>query len=403
MSKSLSIVGSLIACLLLLAPAARAMAVGDGIKQGPTLIFPSLTVTETYDDNIGLVSGNEQSDWVTSVAPAVRLVLPVQRFFLEAEGGLDFRRYIDNDDENSTNWFVGAAAGADFPGGLSFKISDRHTARYLVGSQEYGAGEDSTQNALRGVVAYTVRDALRLELTGLRTAYTYDRSLVRERVESSIQAGLSWKFQPTLSAVFEAAYAGFAYDSNTAQDGSALQFALGMTWDMTAKSTGFAKAGYQLKQYDDENAALGTEDASYFTVSAGLRHFFTGRTLVQIDLSRASHESDFPENPYFLRTALDASFSQRFTAKLYGRAGLRYAGDEYPNETVYANSFDATGGGLQSGKRSESTLTGNLAVGFDMTKWLALELAYGYEQRSSNFDTFDYAATRVSLSAKAAF
>lgn len=403
MFKAGRIVISLAACLLLFAPAARALAVGDGIRQGPTLIFPTLSVTETYDDNIGLSSGNTQSDWVTSVAPTVRLVLPVQRFFLEGEGGLDFRRYIDNDDENSTNWFLGAAVGADFPGGLSFKIGDRQTARYLIGSQEYGPGEDSSLNSLRAMAAYSIRDVLRLEFTGLRTAYTYDRSLERERVESSLQAGVSWKFQPSLSAVFEAAYNGYAYDSNTAQDGSAVQLALGLTWNITAKSTGFAKAGFQMKQYADENAAAGIEGANYLTVSAGLRHFFTSRTLVQIDLSRASQESDFPENPYYLRTAVGASFSQRFTAKVYGRAGLRYSGDSYPNETTYANPYDATGTGLTVGKRSDGTLAGSLAVGFDVTRWLALEMEYGYDQRSSNFDTFDYNATRVSLSAKAAF
>lgn len=403
MLKTGRIAGFVAATLLLSAPAAWAVAVGGGIQQGPTLIFPTLSVTETYDDNIGLASDNTQSDWVTSVAPAVRLVLPVRRFFLEAEGGLDFRRYLDSDAENSTNWFVGAAAGAEFPGGLSFKIGDRQTARYLIGSQEYGPGEDSSQNALRATAAYAVRDVLRLELTGLRLAYAYDRSLGRERVESSLQAGVSWKFQPSLSAVFETAYTGYAYDSNTAQDGNALQFALGLTWSITAKSTGFAKAGYQMKQYDVENAARGTEDAGYLTVSAGLRHFFTSRTLVQIDLSRASQESDFPENPYFLRTAAGASFSQRFTAKIFGRAGLSYAGDEYPNETVYDNPHDTTGTGPQAGKRSDGTLSGSLAVGFDATPWLTLELAYGYDQRSSNFDTFDYNATRVSLSAKAAF
>lgn len=403
MLKALRIVGSLVACLSLFAPAARAMAVGDGIQQGPSLIFPALIITETYDDNIGLASGNTQSDWVTSVAPAVRLVLPVQRFFLEAEGGLDFRRYIDNDAENSTNWFIGAAAGADFPGGLSFKIGDRQTTRRLVGSQEYGPGEDHSLNTLRATASYTVRDALRLELTGLRMAYTYDRSLRRERVENSLQTGVSWKFRPSLSAVVEAAYTGYAYDSNTAQDGDAIQFVLGLTWDITAKSTGFAKAGYQIKQYDDESAARGTEDANYLTVSAGLRHFFTSRTLVQVDLTRASQESDFPANPYYLRTAAGASFSQRFTAKVYGRAGLRYASDEYPNQSTYVNPYDKTGTGPHTGERSDGTLTGSLAVGFDVTRWLTLELAYGYDQRSSNFDTFDYNTTQVSLSAKAAF
>jgi hypothetical protein len=44
-----------------------------------------------------------------------------------------------------------------------------------------------------------------------------------------------------------------------------------------------------------------------------------------------------------------------------------------------------------------------VTVGFDATRWLALELGFDALKRSSNFDTFDYDATRWSLSAKAAF
>ena len=45
----------------------------------------------------------------------------------------------------------------------------------------------------------------------------------------------------------------------------------------------------------------------------------------------------------------------------------------------------------------------DVALGFDMTRWLAIELAYAGEWRDSTFATFDYDDNRVSLSAKAAF
>lgn len=388
--------------LLLLALADRAAAAGGGIQLGPALLFPSLDLTATYDSNIGLTSDNTESDWLTTISPTLRLVLPVRRFFVSVEGGLEFRSYSDNDGENSTNWSAGAAAGAQFPGGLSFKIADTHAQRYLVGSQEYGPGEDSSLNTLQATVAYAIRDALRLELSGLRNVYAYDSSAERERAESTLQADLYWKFRPGISALVEASVADYAYDSNRAQDGGATQVALGLTWDVTAKSTGFAKAGYQWKGYDEENLPLGIENASYFTLAAGVRHFFTRRTLAQLELARGSHESDFPENPYYLRTSLGASISQRFTPKLYGRANLRYARDEYPAETTYENPFDPAVG-AQTGERADSVLTDGVAVGFDVTRWLALELAYAGERRTSNFDTFEYNDTRVSLSAKAAF
>lgn len=406
-------IGCLAACSLLLAPVvARAVAVdtpvvtrataGEGIQLGPTLFYPALSVTGTYDDNISMVSSNPDGGWVTSIAPSLRMVLPVRRFYLGVEGGLDFLNYHGVDQDDSTDWFVGAAVGADFPGGLSFKVADRHAQRHLVASQEYGAGEDSAVNTLTAMVAYAIRSAVKLELSGTRTVPTFELSTRRERVETTVQADLYWKFRPSLSGLVEGSYAAYAYDSNTAQDNSAVQAALGLTWDVTARSTGFAKAGYQWKRYDDQSPALGTENGSYYTVSAGLKHSFTPRTVLGFNLSRASQESDFPENPYYLRSTVDASLSQRLTPKLYGRLNARYGRDEYPNATSYDNPYD-TVVGLESGKRTDTSFGGTVSLGFDVTRWLVLELAYGGETRNSTYDTFDFDETRVSMSAKAAF
>ena len=49
-----------------------------------------LSVTGTYDDNFYLTSDNPESGWETTISPSLRLMLPVQRFYLNAEGGLDY-------------------------------------------------------------------------------------------------------------------------------------------------------------------------------------------------------------------------------------------------------------------------------------------------------------------------
>lgn len=395
-------IAGFLAGLALLAAAAGSASAAEGMQLGPTLFFPAVTVTETHNDNIALTSSGQRSDWVTTVAPSLRLAVPVRRFFLEVEGGLEFVSYQDHDDENSTNWFAGGAVGGDFPGGLNFKVSDRHAQRYLVSSQEYGPGEDSSLNTLTASVGYKIREVLRLELTGTRSAYAYDDSTDRERVENAAAADLYWKFLPHTSALVEVGYHDYAYDSNEAQDNTAASVAAGLSWDVTARSTGFAKAGYEWKSYAEEDAARGTEDGQYFTLSAGVRHQFTRRTAAELEVSRGSKESDFPENPYFLRTAFSAGLSQRFTAKLYGRIAARWSRDEYPNETSYRNPFDPEAG-PQSGERDDKALGGSLTLGFDVTRWLALEAGVAAEQRTSNFETFEYDATRFTVSAKAAF
>jgi len=393
-------IGILAGCVLLLAPASRAAA-AEGIQTGPVLLYPAVSVTATYDDNVYLESDNPESGWETSVAPSLRVVLPIRRFYLNAEGGLDFLNY-DVESVTTTDWFAGAAVGADFPGGLSFKIADRHEVAYQTRTQEFGEGEDLVENNLTAAVSYAIR-TLRIEVSGLRQALDYDISADRDRVESSGSATLYWKFRPELSALLEGSYGVAAYDNATEQDNSETAIALGLTWDVTAKSTGFIKGGYEMKRYDTEDITLGIEDGDYFTLSGGLRHSFTPRTVLAVDLSHGSEESDFPGNPYYLETAVGASLSQRLTPKLYGRAGVGYTSDAYPNATSYVNPYDESGRGVESGERTDNTIDASVALGFEMNRWLSFEVAYAGEWRASNFDTFDYGQNRVSLSAKAAF
>jgi hypothetical protein len=297
---------------------------------------------------------------------------------------------------------VGGAFGADFPGGLDFKVAEKYRHQYLPGSQEYGPGEDHDRGTTSLEIGYSIRDVLRVELAWFLNLYRFEDSADRERTENTVQADLYWRFRPRLSALVEAAWAGYAYDSNTVQDSTATQVALGLTWNVTAKSAGLFKAGYQWKKFDKEDAALGAEDGSYYTVSGGLRHFFTRRTTAEIEVARNSQESDFNQNPYYLRTRFRAGLAQRFTTKLYGRAALRFDRDEYPTATSYQNPFDPAGV-WESGERTDDTISGSLTAGFEVLRWFSLELTYSRDQRTSSFDTFEYTAGQVSLSAKAAF
>jgi hypothetical protein len=392
----------LAAVLLTVGAGAPALAQEGGLPLGPALVFPRLAVTVTHDDNIYLTSDNATSDWITTVAPALRLTLPVRRFLLEAEGGVESVTYADHGGEDATNWFVGGALGAVFPGGLDFKVSGRYAEEYLSTSQEFGPGEDSKRSTLAATAGYRVRDALRFELGARSEAYGYDRSHDLERTERTLQADCFWRLRPRTSAFVEGAVTDFDYDGNSAQDGSAVMAALGVTWEATSRSAASAKVGYEWKRYDDEDPALGTEDGDYAVVSVGARHDFTRRTAVELGLARGSHESDFADNPYYLRTALSAGLTQRFTAKIYGRAALNYDLDDYPNDVTYRNPYDP-GHGPESGERSDRTFGASVALGYEATRWLTLEAGWRGERRDSNFDTFEYEDNQLWLRGRAAF
>lgn len=379
------------ALLLSTSPVAAAT---DGVKLGPVQAFPALTITETYEDNIFLASDDSATDWITTVRPSLRLALPLQRFLLQAQGEVGAVLFADHDDENATNWGAGGTFGAEFPGGLSFEVGDAFRRQYLTATQEFGEGEESSHNVARAKVGFAIRNAFRLEVAFFNNIFRYDRSKDRERDENDLQVDFFWRFLPKTSALVELAYDDYAYKSNTAQDNTALKTALGLTWDITSRSIGIVKAGYEWKSFQDENDALGYENGGYYVLTANMRHFFDKRTTGELEIGRASRESDFSDNPYYLRTSVGANVGRRFTHKLYGRLGLRLHRDAYPHETAYLS---------ETGDRTDNVVHGDAALGFDILRWLNLELSYAGERRSSTFDVFEYTDNKASLAVKATF
>jgi hypothetical protein len=366
-------------------------AAANYLKAGALRLYPAVTVVETYDNNLFLNSEDEESDWITRVRPELRLSLPMQDFLFQLRGWVEAIRYLENDDQDSTDTEISGSLEANFPGGLGFKVEDVYTMGWLVASQEFGEGEDYDLNEFNARISYDIRDAFRVALRWYNFQFDYDISNDRDRAENIVGASLFYRFLPKTSALVEADYADFSYDTNESLDNTALQFAAGLTWRLTGKSTGEIKAGFQWKDYQDS----AEEDGEFGVVSAKLRHFFSGRTSAVLEARRASIETSYLDNPYFVRTGVRGSVDHRFTSKIYGQGFLEYDLDAYPNETP------KLAGGV--GERDDNTISTGASVGFDILKWLNLELRVAHEKRTSSFDEFEYSVQQVAFLARVGY
>lgn len=71
-----------------------------GLRAGAFMLFPELSVTEIYDDNVYLDSRGEEADFITVLRPNLRLISNWNRHALEAElgGALGFYARISDED-----------------------------------------------------------------------------------------------------------------------------------------------------------------------------------------------------------------------------------------------------------------------------------------------------------------
>lgn len=387
---SVSLLAGLLATALTTLPASAA---GE-IRLGGLHVLPVITLTAGHDSNIYLEPVNEIDDNIFSAKGALDLVLPMEDFFLKAGGWYDAIRYADNDIQDREDWNVHASFGAEFPGGLDFKIGDRYSMLWLSPSDQFGRGEQYTLNEFFADAGFSIQDRARFVADFFNNLYEYDDSTDRDRQENIIAGTFYWRFQPKTSALFELSYGDFAYDTNVVQDNTAVQAQLGLAWNVTGKSTGEFKFGYEWKDYEDESQ----DDGDFFVFTLGLAHSFSRATSTHVSASRSSVETDFVDNPYYISSIFKADLKQQFSGKTYGKALLSYRSDDYP--TTVAITVDEV---ALSDDRQDDTLGFGLALGWDATRWLNIEAAYTYEDRDSTLDLFDYNDIIYSLALKGEF
>ena len=65
------------------------------------------------------------------------------------------------------------------------------------------------------------------------------------------------------------------------------------------------------------------------------------------------------------------------------------AGFQFENLDYQRSAVDTPGGGVVR-VRQDNTITGSIALIYDIQRWLKAEAEYKYEQNFSNFDDRDY-------------
>ena len=77
-----------------------------GIRAGSFLIYPSLGVSEVYDDNVFAVKNNKDDDLITVVEPGIRAESNFSRHSLGLTAGSEVAFHVNEEDEDYQDFFV---------------------------------------------------------------------------------------------------------------------------------------------------------------------------------------------------------------------------------------------------------------------------------------------------------
>jgi hypothetical protein len=332
---------------------------------------PFVSVKETYNDNIFAVANNTTSDWINTITPGIKLVLPFGMHKLSAEYNAVINSYSNYSSENTTDH--NARAVADFKIGSLFGLTLSDT--YAKGheprvSSTSGQIEKFERNAAAVTATYQLVDRSKIQLDYTRTKWNFMLSDYRSRDEDLVAAYLYYRFLPKTSVFVEYDWKNIAYAQKTnGLDSRVNSGFLGLMWEMSAGTRGTVKGGYLQKKFDAANK----EDFGTWGASADISHAFSDSSLLKIIAMRDVNESSALGTRYFITTGAYAEYTHKLTYKISAVARASYGVDDYSD--AIAPDTEA---------RSDKTFLGGVGLKYQMRDWLEFALDYNYRNRDSN-------------------
>jgi hypothetical protein len=388
---------------------------GDIFGKRGGYIHGYLSLAEQWTDNLFYTRDDTQSDFVTFVSPGIRFSLPGTKEDLlsvsgsttapggmafgrrGASGGRGFQAYLsytpefefhaDNSDEDIVTHLAGGLLSWRLRSGLTLELINRYSVDY----QDYYQGISGSRNEyasnLVGLnVFYPVgsRLDLRFDYHHYQIMYDAEDDDDRDRTDQSLSAYLFYKVLSKSSVFINYHTIDIRYDQNAgAMDDSVdQQWFGGFQWDITAKSGGTVKIGTGEKRFDDKT--LGTENEIVF--EARIDHHFTPKTSAALRAYRRQEETTIETTDYTLTQFVGLDFTQQLMYRIQASIDLDHTSHEYKGGYVVDGDRR---------QRDDHSYTATFGLNYAPRGWLSFGLEYGYEQRRSNFDQYDFSANRV--------
>ncbi len=361
---------------------------------------PSLEVGLGYDDNVTQKNLDQISSWSRHIAPEFLFstTFGVSDFVVGYR--LENTAYFSSQDDNSTDHFLTAQVNVE----LDVRNRITTTVRFTDGHDDRGSNfsiglSDSLntpdtfkESAFDIRYTYgTFNSDGRLELNLDISDLNYDDSsltyLVRNRKISTFGGTFFYRVGAFLDATFDLkrAYVDYKVPAvpNNELDSYTDSTLVGLRWEATAKTSGFAKIGYQTKKFD---SAL-REDFSGIDWNAGLTWEPNDISTFSFRTSADTNETNGEGN--FIRSrTYSASWEHIWLERLSSRVRVGFDNERYEGQLI--DGFDI---------RSDDLFNFSGKLNYQFRRWLGFELSYRYNERESNRQFIDFDRNRFLLNA----
>lgn len=358
----------------------------NAISLGQAQFKGAVAVSERFDDNIFLTPNTKRSDYINEVNPQIFMDLPFgidERHNFQVLYDAKLGSYLYHPNQNYQDQAL--------TGLLNFKLPFGYFAiRNFLNKTSDRAGTEFTSLIRR---TDNQADALfGIEFNKLANEFNYTHytrhfnSLDYETYNYREDVGTSttyYQLFPKTKALFEYNYGVIDYTSDNSRDGYFNQYRFGLKGDLTGKTIGIVKVGYQDRVYKtDERKGF-----NHFVSEIGLMSQLSDRTKLTFRFMDTAVESVYENNNYYNNNSLTLELNQGLAGHLTLNVLLGVDRNLYPEV-----------GTTIAKKRSDTILTGGLGLEYQVKDWVKAGLNYQYKEDISNVDPQDYNQNQVTVS-----
>lgn len=376
----------------------RKFAAPDGLHVGQSFVFPSLSATSTYDDNIFRSDNNKQSDLRTVIAPSVRIRSDMPRHQLDFSLSGRIVTFMDNSDQNHEDY------NANLRGALHFDHAHTLSASLITGlSHEERGGQTAPFNAAEPIPVFhhrvsagITRDVGRLygTLSGRVERWDYQdvKALDGSKLDQdhrdldAIGARLLMGYR--ISPGFEVlgSVSGNRLENKGVGvqdfDGNHVDVRAGIALEASSLLKFEFMAGYGVRDFD----AADKEAISTSVFGGKVEWLPTRKMTVRGKAERNISDSPDANGGSYITTGVGAELDYEIYHNVIGRAGIGYDNSEFT-----------------SSNREDDTISAGLGVQYLYSKNMHFSAGYQYIQRNSNDPNFDATNNRFTVGAKLQF
>ncbi|WP_051326675.1 outer membrane beta-barrel protein [Aliagarivorans taiwanensis] len=348
-------------------------------------VVPTLGLGYRYDDNLGLTDTDTESSGIFVFEPGIALMAERGLNQYSAYYNLKVGEYFDSSIDDYVDHLAGLNAKLD--------LATRHrlTFDYKFAHQHEGRGSGISEGLgglLEELLYYRTNDLAAVYSFGAQGAQgRFDLSLgwgdkeyteleettqFRNWDELRYGAKLFYRVSSATEAFFEIKRLEREYDvtadGEATRDNDDTFYYVGALWDITGKTSGEAKLGYETKKYD----ASSREDFDGFSWEVALTYLPVDYSQFTFTTSNAAKDPD-QLGDYIEEALYRLEWEHYWLERFSSRAAYAYTDESYT--------------GID---RDDETDRFELSFAYDFRRWLEFRAGWEWQEKSSSVSGIGY-------------